>query len=203
MGILGCLEVSVMAWIYGADKFLEDLRFMLGFYPFPRLFWKWAWKIVSPSIVVLILFFTWTDFNGNSYGEYDFPAWANGLGWCITFSSIIGIPIVAIIKILQEEGSFINRVHRLLQPSEDWGPSASSSHHRIQTAEDGFKQNLQGSSGPYSSATLYTNISNPNIIKDYKDLASASELETLKESDEDDYDGLNMKAIRIGQGSKK
>ena len=49
--ILGCLEVSVMAWIYGVDKFLEDLRFMLGFYPYPRLFWKWSWKISSPVIV--------------------------------------------------------------------------------------------------------------------------------------------------------
>ena len=51
--ILGCLEVSVMAWIYGVDKFLEDLRFMLGFYPYPRLFWKWSWKISSPVIVIV------------------------------------------------------------------------------------------------------------------------------------------------------
>ena len=55
--ILGCLEVSVMAWIYGVDKFLEDLRFMLGFYPYPRLFWKWSWKISSPIIVIVSHFF--------------------------------------------------------------------------------------------------------------------------------------------------
>ena len=54
--ILGCLEVSVMAWIYGVDKFLEDLRFMLGFYPYPRLFWKWSWKISSPVIVIVSYF---------------------------------------------------------------------------------------------------------------------------------------------------
>ena len=51
--ILGCCEVSVMAWIYGADRFLEDIKYMLGFYPYPRLFWKWAWKIISPVIVVV------------------------------------------------------------------------------------------------------------------------------------------------------
>ena len=42
-----------MAWVYGADQFLEDLKFMLGFYPFPYFFWKWGWKLVSPIIVVV------------------------------------------------------------------------------------------------------------------------------------------------------
>ena len=51
--ILGCLEISVMAWVYGVDRFLDDLRFMLGFYPFPRLFWKWSWKVTSPTIVIV------------------------------------------------------------------------------------------------------------------------------------------------------
>jgi len=205
--ILGCLEVSVMAWIYGADRFLEDVRFMLGFYPFPRLFWKWAWKVVSPAIVVLILFFTWTDYKGNSYGEYDFPTWANGLGWCITFSSIVCIPIVAASKILGEEGSLYSRVQKLLQPADDWGPSAASSHHRIQDLpgseeRGGFNPALRGSSVQCSSVTLYTNASTSNIIKDYKDNATTYELETLKESEEDD-DGLNMKAIRNSQTGGK
>ena len=46
-------KVTVMAWVYGADQFLEDLKFMLGFYPFPYFFWKWGWKLVSPVIVVV------------------------------------------------------------------------------------------------------------------------------------------------------
>ena len=52
--ILGCSEVSILAWIYGATRFLEDIRYMLGFYPYIRFFWKWAGKIISPTIVVLI-----------------------------------------------------------------------------------------------------------------------------------------------------
>ena len=51
--IIGCAEVTVMAWVCSADQFLEDLKFMLGFYPFPYFFWKWGWKIVSPTIVVV------------------------------------------------------------------------------------------------------------------------------------------------------
>ena len=70
-----------MAWVYGADKFLEDLRYMLGFYPYPRVFWLWAWKLLSPAIVLSILVFTALDYSGNTYAEYEYPAWANLGGW--------------------------------------------------------------------------------------------------------------------------
>ena len=118
-------QVTVMAWVYGADKFLEDLRYMLGFYPYPYYFWYWAWKILAPAIVLVtssiisireiplmeifhlqsILLFTALDYDGNSYSDYTYPTWANIGGWLITFSSVILIPIVAIKKICQEEGS--------------------------------------------------------------------------------------------------
>ena len=99
------MQVTVMAWVYGADKFLEDLRYMLGFYPYPRVFWLWAWKLLSPAIVLSILVFTALDYSGNSYAEYEYPAWANLGGWIITASSVILIPLVAVKKICQEEGS--------------------------------------------------------------------------------------------------
>ena len=53
-----------------------------------------------------ILLFTALDYDGNSYSDYTYPTWANVGGWLITFSSVILIPIVAIKKICQEEGSF-------------------------------------------------------------------------------------------------
>ena len=52
-----------------------------------------------------ILLFTALDYDGNSYSDYTYPTWANVGGWMITFSSVILIPIVAIKKICQEEGS--------------------------------------------------------------------------------------------------
>jgi len=194
--ILGCCEVSVMAWIYGADRFLEDIKYMLGFYPYPRLFWKWAWKIISPVIVVFILVFTWADYDGNSYGEYDFPAWANALGWIITFSSVIFIPIVATIKIYNEEGTFTARIQKLTQPTYDWGP-ASPQHRRLPGTDC---SGLGGYTGPIqgSNMTLVTNASNSNF-KDIKD-TNFSNLEPLNEDFEEDTssedDGLNMRAIR-------
>ena len=67
---------------------------------FPNIF-------LSELIFQLILFFTTKDYSGNSYGEYDYPSWANLVGWFVTFSSVICIPIVAIFKISQEEGPIL------------------------------------------------------------------------------------------------
>merc|ERR1719233_478324 len=110
--ILGCSEVSIMAWIYGADRFLEDMKFMLGFYPYPRFFWKWAWKI--------------------------------------TFSSVILIPIVATIKIYNEEGTFSYRIQKLTQPTYEWGP-ASPQHRRLPTTSD---SRLGGYTGPSQGSNI-------------------------------------------------
>ena len=240
--ILGCLEVSVMAWVYGVDRFLEDLRFMLGFYPYPRILWKAAWMFISPMIVVvsvqiiacrilflthhllfqLILIFSWINYEGSTYDGYIFPDWANVLGWCITFSSVVCVPIVAIWKICHEEGTLVARVQKLMQPSEEWGPA--SSQHRLPECNGGeggsFNPGMKvGCGAQGSSVTLLTNASNSNILRgkpcpqylpyfillfsEYKELAT-TELETLNENEEeDDDDGLNMRAIRMAASARK
>ena len=51
--VLGALEIIIMSWVYGADRFMEDLNTMIGFYPYPRMFWKWSWKIGSPLLLMV------------------------------------------------------------------------------------------------------------------------------------------------------
>lgn len=44
---------------------------------------------------------------------YEYPEWSVGLGWCLALSSMICIPMVMVIKILQSEGPLIEvpRLH--------------------------------------------------------------------------------------------
>jgi len=200
--ILGCLEVSVMAWIYGVDKFLDDLKFMLGFYPYPKFFWKWSWKITSPLIVILILNFTFKDYSGNKYDTYAYPGWANMVGWCITFSSILCIPTVAVVKISQAEGSLMARVRHLLTSSPDWGPKVKPPAGVEEGgALLGMPANVEG-----SAMTLLHNNSSTCVIEQMTGPA-APPLEPLKEhleeelehsnSNSEDDEGLNMKEIEM------
>ena len=57
--------------------------------------------------------FSWINYKGSSYDDYIFPAWANVLGWCITFSSVVCIPIVGLFKIARAEGSLWARLSQL------------------------------------------------------------------------------------------
>lgn len=38
---------------------------------------------------------------------YEYPDWSIGLGWCLALASMICIPMVMVIKILQSEGPLI------------------------------------------------------------------------------------------------
>jgi solute carrier family 6 amino acid transporter-like protein 5/7/9/14 len=196
--ILGCLEVSVMAWIYGVDKFLEDLRFMLGFYPYPRLFWKWSWKISSPVIVILILNFTIKDYQGNKYDDYHYPDWANTVGWCITFSSVVCIPIVGLFKIARAEGSLWARISQLTTVSPDWGPKMPPTAGPEEGALLGMPARVEG-----SAMTLIPNSSTTDVADEQMNGAAQATLEPLKERFEEEEDqsnsedeGLNMKEIQ-------
>ncbi|XP_068595999.1 sodium-dependent neutral amino acid transporter B(0)AT2 [Brachionichthys hirsutus] len=47
------LENITIAWIYGIDKFFEDLKEMLGFTPFR--FYYYMWKYITPVLLLVLL----------------------------------------------------------------------------------------------------------------------------------------------------
>lgn len=49
---------------------------------------------------------SFATFNPPKYGSYSFPTWANMLGWCLSISSMIMVPIYAIYKFCVLPGSF-------------------------------------------------------------------------------------------------
>ena len=65
-----------------------------------------------------ILISTALNYSGNSYGDYIYPKGYNALGWLLTMSSVVMVPVVMIWKMVTRKGS----VRNLLSPSADWGP---------------------------------------------------------------------------------
>lgn len=55
----------------------------------------------------MILVFTLYDFDTLKYGKYDYPEWADGVGWLLSLASVFAIPVVAIVNIVKEEGSIM------------------------------------------------------------------------------------------------
>ncbi|XP_056876476.1 sodium-dependent neutral amino acid transporter B(0)AT1-like [Takifugu flavidus] len=52
---IGLFEMIAVVYIYGIDRFNEDIKFMVG--KKPSIFWQITWRFISPLIVLVILVF--------------------------------------------------------------------------------------------------------------------------------------------------
>ncbi|XP_060076986.1 sodium- and chloride-dependent glycine transporter 1-like [Ylistrum balloti] len=134
--IVGLTECFAISWVYGADRFLSDIQQMIG--KRPHNIWKYSWSYIAPLALLFILVFTWADFKPTKYDVYVFPPWAEGCGFLIGFSSVIFIPIVAIIKVTRARSkrpdmSLKQVIKSISCSTEDWGPALKE--HRSQRQE--------------------------------------------------------------------
>ncbi|GIY10187.1 sodium- and chloride-dependent glycine transporter 2 [Caerostris darwini] len=129
--IIGLVEVIVIGWVYGAERFLNDIKVMMGYYPFPYHYWRLMWKIVVPTLIASILIFTIMDLKPTEYGAYEYPEWATYVGWLFSLASVSAIPFVIVLKICRARGPVLQRIRILLEPTEEWGPKLQM--HRMET----------------------------------------------------------------------
>ncbi|XP_053305361.1 sodium- and chloride-dependent glycine transporter 2 [Spea bombifrons] len=118
--IIAIFELVGVSYIYGLQRFCEDIEMMIGFQP--NWFWKICWAFVTPTILTFILCFSFFQWEPMTYGTYNYPAWSMVLGWLMLACSVIWIPIMFVIKMFLAPGSFIERLKLVCSPQPDWGP---------------------------------------------------------------------------------
>ncbi|XP_070557643.1 sodium-dependent proline transporter-like [Ptychodera flava] len=121
--VVSFCECLVIAWIYGTDRFYEDLRMMLGDYPNP--WWKICWKFLTPLVIIFIIIMMYIEYVPVSYGSYVYPAAGEVIGWLCAGASLVMIPLWMVIEyIVNSKGNtFLERIQFLMTPSDDWGPA--------------------------------------------------------------------------------
>ena len=101
------LEIFAIAWIYGADNFLDHIEEMgmrkgmqRGNGPL-RWFWKIMWMIVTPGVLIVITVLSWVNHEPLKYEDYEFPQGVEIFGWFVELGPLIfvfGMPIYDVIK---------------------------------------------------------------------------------------------------------
>ncbi|XP_078068164.1 sodium- and chloride-dependent neutral and basic amino acid transporter B(0+)-like [Mustelus asterias] len=118
------LELIGLSWIYGANKFIKDIEMMIGERSW--LFWQWwriCWIFISPCFLAVILVWSLITFAPPTYGSVEYPVWATALGWCTIILCIMWIPIIAIVRVVQAEGSTLcQKISAACTSAPDWGP---------------------------------------------------------------------------------
>ncbi|XP_043934667.1 sodium- and chloride-dependent creatine transporter 1-like [Protopterus annectens] len=116
-------ECVVIAWVYGADRFMDDIARMIGYRPLP--FMKWCWAVITPCVCVGIFLFHVVNYKPLTYNNsYVYPWWGEAIGWCLALSSMLCIPVTVICKLLHSKGSLQERWQHLTAPI--WG------HHHLE-----------------------------------------------------------------------
>ncbi|KAK2183053.1 hypothetical protein NP493_325g02062 [Ridgeia piscesae] len=119
--ILSFTECVVIAWIYGVNRFYEDIELMIGYKP--NLWWSLCWRFITPMTIVFVFMFTVIQHTPVKYGTYEYPPWAILVGWTMAVSSIIPLPLFFIIKFHQSSGRCCERIQSQMKPSSTWGPA--------------------------------------------------------------------------------
>ena len=56
------------------------------------------------------MIFNWVQYQPVTYGDYEFPKWAEGLGWGLAGLSLVCIPIGMITALVQSDGDNLYQV---------------------------------------------------------------------------------------------
>lgn len=115
--VVATLELIMIMWGYGAERFSDDLEFMLGFRP--GIYWRICWKFISPVVLIFVLAYSFSVHKVIEYGGEPYPLWAEYLGWFLMMVSVLQIPFWAVVELIKNR----KNPKRTLIPHPDWGPA--------------------------------------------------------------------------------
>ncbi|XP_064417128.1 sodium- and chloride-dependent GABA transporter 2-like [Latimeria chalumnae] len=111
-------EAFCIGWVYGADRFYDNVEDMIGYRPWPVV--KYCWLIITPGICIAIFLFSLIKYTPLKYNNhYVYPDWGYALGWLMAASSIVCIPAFALFIFVTTKGPLKQRLCQLITPAED------------------------------------------------------------------------------------
>ncbi|XP_063324240.1 sodium- and chloride-dependent GABA transporter 2-like [Pelmatolapia mariae] len=116
--LIAILQSVGVGWVYGADRFYDNLEDMIGYKPLPLI--KYCLKYVTPVICTGTFIFSlvkYTPLKFNNTLEY--PWWGYALGWWFTLSSTLMVPFWMLYNMSITPGTLRQRFSILCTPAED------------------------------------------------------------------------------------
>ncbi|XP_027713150.1 sodium- and chloride-dependent betaine transporter [Vombatus ursinus] len=115
---LSFFEVICISWVYGANRFYDNIEDMIGYRPWPLV--KICWLFLTPGLCLATFLFSLIKYTPLKYNNiYVYPPWGYSIGWMLALSSMICVPLFFIIAFLKTQGSFKKRFRQLISPALD------------------------------------------------------------------------------------
>ncbi|XP_071126687.1 sodium-dependent proline transporter-like [Mytilus edulis] len=170
------IELIAIAWVYGHNRFLEDLYMMLGFKV--NYYWVAMWKFVAPVIIVLILIASGIQFSPSGYGDFVFPTWVQGVGW-----GLVSIPIVLLLGTMLIQLIRYGGFRNASRPQKDWGPALPENRtgryaDYLEVVYESKKEDIQ------KNGVIEMDKNEPNIVEQMKKRRESAQYNKGYEMDE-------------------
>uniref|UniRef100_A0A3B5N220 Transporter n=1 Tax=Xiphophorus couchianus TaxID=32473 RepID=A0A3B5N220_9TELE len=128
-------ETVCIAWVYGADRYYDNIEDMIGYRPGPVI--KFCWLFFTPATCFGTFAFALIKYSPLKYNnEYVYPVWGDGIGWVLALSSMLCIPLWAAGKLYYTPGTLKERLILLTTPSTDL-PTTKQQQGRLMGVQPG------------------------------------------------------------------
>jgi len=101
-----------VGWVYGSDRYMKGVRDMIGYRP--AKFVDFCFQFGTPILTCIIMVVYMVTFKPLTYNGYQFPFWANCVGWLMLMSSFLCVPGYACYEIFKgflcSKGTLVQRI---------------------------------------------------------------------------------------------
>ncbi|XP_073337251.1 sodium- and chloride-dependent GABA transporter 2-like [Pagrus major] len=114
---MAIFETVCIAWVYGADRFYDNIEDMIGYRPGPYI--KYCWLFFTPATCIGTFAFSLIKYTPLKYNnEYVYPWWGYAIGWLLALASMVCIPFWMVYKISTTPGTLRQRIQLLTTPCD-------------------------------------------------------------------------------------
>uniref|UniRef100_A0A7N9AQV7 Transporter n=1 Tax=Mastacembelus armatus TaxID=205130 RepID=A0A7N9AQV7_9TELE len=116
--LFAILQSVSIGWVYGADRFYENIEDMIGYKPLSLI--KYCLKYITPVICMGTFIFSLVKYTPLKFNnKIEYPWWGYALGWWFTLSSTFMVPICMVYKLSVTPGMLRQRISILCTPADD------------------------------------------------------------------------------------
>ncbi|CAH0394010.1 unnamed protein product [Bemisia tabaci] len=108
-------EAVAMAYFYGVDNFLANIKEMVGYRLIP--WFKLCWLVFTPALTMGIFLFSVFSALPLTYNRtYIYPTWAMVIGWFMALVPMSAIPLYFFYYLFSQPGSLKEKFKKARQP---------------------------------------------------------------------------------------
>ncbi|KAJ3643224.1 hypothetical protein Zmor_025948 [Zophobas morio] len=107
-------QTVALSWIFGVDKISDCIEQMMGMRP--NRYWTICWKYCGPLIMIAIFVSHCVQYVNLTYGSYKYPDWAEIIGFGLSISSMIWVPLYAFYFAVSGPGTFVENLKEGFRP---------------------------------------------------------------------------------------